>query len=577
MIAAWLVATGFAAVEVESYPLSADDGAFVSAGSPGQWAWGEVSSGPLSGHTGSQAWATVLDGAHTNNATDRLIFPGLDLSGLDDPAVSWWQWVLLEQGDSGVVEIQDGSGTWNQVDPVYGYPSTEGFTGHLENWERVTVDLSGVADLSRVRLTFRSNASVASAGWYVDDVVVWDGDAVGPLLTSLTQLEDTEDLVGPYMVSLFAEDDVGLQFVNLVYALDAEAEVGVPMQFLGAGLFEGAIPGQDHDTLVSYRVEAGDQENTTVLPTDEDHLFRVRLPAPLNLDGPEGTVHAAWATLTWEPPETGHTLLGYTLYREEEVEAQIAATEATVSLWGDGQDTFSVAARFDVGLGDRTENLVLDSAPTKVLGFTPAGMFQDDFVRVDLVGANLLFVQGDLEIDLGAGITVEEIVVEDVNLARVLLRSEPDVEASVRDVTVRSGSMVVVGTDVFAVAEGVLRPRLVSIDPVSLRQGQSSEIEIQATEAFSSLPEVELGEGVYVEEVVFVDDLTVRASVVVDTWAPLGDRDVVVDDGLRLYQGVEFRVRDTTPPPVGCGHLPRGAAPWALWVGVLALLVRRDS
>ena len=80
---------------------------------------------------------------------------------------------------------------WSQVDPVYGYPSTEGFTGELGSWEQVTVNLNGVSDLSRVRLTFRSNASVASAGWYVDDVVVWDGDAVGPLLSSLTTLQDT--------------------------------------------------------------------------------------------------------------------------------------------------------------------------------------------------------------------------------------------------------------------------------------------------------------------------------------------------------------------------------------------------
>jgi hypothetical protein len=80
---------------------------------------------------------------------------------------------------------------------------------------------------------------------------------------------------------------------------------------------------------------------------------------------------------------------------------------------------------------------------------------------------------------------------------------------------------------------------------------------------------------VYVETVERVDDLTVRAAVVIDLAAPLGERAVVVDDGLRLFQGVDFRVRDTTPPPVGCGHLPR-SAPWALWIGVLALWVRRD-
>ena len=64
-----------AAAPLVSWDLESDDGGFVSGGETGQWEWGVVDSGPGAGSDGSRAWATVLSGAHRNDAVDTLTLP----------------------------------------------------------------------------------------------------------------------------------------------------------------------------------------------------------------------------------------------------------------------------------------------------------------------------------------------------------------------------------------------------------------------------------------------------------------------------------------------------------------------
>ena len=95
-------------------------------------------------------------GDYLNDSVDTLQLPTLPLSGLARPILSFVQWVDIDsEGDIGRIEGNI-EGIWSTLDPVYGYPYEDGFTGSNVAWEQVFVDLSGLDDLSQVRLQPRN-------------------------------------------------------------------------------------------------------------------------------------------------------------------------------------------------------------------------------------------------------------------------------------------------------------------------------------------------------------------------------------------------------------------------------------
>jgi hypothetical protein len=562
-----------AAVLHGGFDLENDDGGLVGSGSPGQWAWGDVVAGPGRAFSGTRAWATVLDGPYLNNALDPLSLPSVDTASLADPMLLWWQWVDTEPGDSLWLE-QKIAGVWTRVDPVYGYPDAAGFTGANLAWQKVTLDLAGVTDLSQVRFVFSSDASVAASGVVVDDVTLWDGDIAAPLLTNLSVLSDTDDLDGPYLISVDAQDNQGLAEVNFVYSLDGGQEVLEAMANVGGIRFEGAVPGQPHDTVVSYRVEAADAESFTLVPEGGDLSFRVRLPAPMDLTGPSGVVHATEAQLTWSPPETQHPIEGYRVYRGEVFEVETRDTQAEVVVLGEGLDVFSVAALYAVGEGDRTGTLSLDGAGIALVRVDPMSVFQGETVRLQVQGRNLLFVQGDLALDLGEGLEIQELEVFNVDRVQATVWVAEDAPTGLVDVRVRSGDLDGLIPAGLLVLDGAQRPALVRVSPTLVRQGSEVELEIEATAAFEAQPSVDLGEGVYVQTVVSTGMSRIRTRVIVAFDAPLGEHEVRLDDGIRVFRGVTLRIADQAAPAGRC-HQGPPATPMALWFVLAALWARR--
>ncbi len=568
----WSVGAG-AAVLHGGFDLEDDDGGLVGSGSPGQWAWGEVVAGPGTAFSGTRAWATVLDGPYLNNALDQLALPSVDTASLANPMLLWWQWVDTEPGDSLWLE-QKIAGVWTRVDPVYGYPDATGFTGANLSWQKVTLDLAGATDLSQVRFVFSSNPSVAASGVVVDDVSLWDGDIAAPLLTNLSVLSDTDDLDGPYLVSVDAQDNQGLTEVNLVYSLDGGQEVAETMANVGGARFEGAVPGQLHDTVVSYRVEAADAESFSLAPEGGDLSFRVRLPAPLDLAGPTGVVHAAEALLTWSPPETQHPIEGYRVYRGEALEVETGEPQAEVAVLGEGLDVFSVAALFAAGEGDRTGELSLDGAGIALVGVDPMSVFQGETVRLQIQGRNLLFVQGDVDLNLGEGLEIQELEVFNVDRVQATVWVAEDAPTGLADVRIRSGELDELLPAGLLVLNGAQRPALVRVSPTLVRQSSEVELEIEATAAFDAQPAVDLGEGVYVETVVATGQSRIRTRVIVAFDAPLGEHEVRLDDGVRVFRGVTLRIADQAVPTGRC-HQGPPATPMALWFVLAGIWARR--
>ncbi len=581
-----MFAAAAGAEQVTAWDLESDDGGFVA--TPGlQWEWGAIASyGPASGFESASAWGTGVDALYKNELPDRLTLPAVDLGGMTAPVIGWWQWVELAEGDFAWLEAWDpDSGAWVTIDPVYGYDGNDAFDGGDPAWRQVFVDLTGIADLSYLQLVFSPSEKIQAAGWYVDSFTLWEGDAVPPSLSELTILEDTQDVLGPYEVTVTAEDDRALEAVELRYRVDGGAiEYVVAMSDQGDGSWAGWLPGQDPGTTLSYYVSATDGENQAVLPREEALSFRVYLPAPSGLTGPDTHLADRVATLSWDPPDTDHPLDGYSVWRDGQLVTKVDSSPAEVPL-AESDNRFSVSAVFVIGDenwdGDRSEEIELDVAWPDLLGLSPDFAYQGDEVRVTLTGQNLLMSQDDLALDLGGGVALTGLEVRDVDVAVATLTIDADAEVGLRDLELTSGALALSFSDVFEVVDGAERPQLLSVEPASLDQGDEAELRISTSgEIQPDALEVDLGEGVVVQSV-WLEDGVIVVEVGVDPSAALGDREIRVDDGLRILTGASLEIMDRRYiPEKSCattgGPEGRGAAGWVLGLLLLLGLRRRE-
>ena len=571
------LAVALAASQQASWDLESDDGGLVASGLA--FEWGEVASGPKRGHTGANAWGTRLDGAYYPESTDRLTLPAAELAGFAAPVLELAHWLEIDASDCARLEAYSGN-SWETIEPVYGYPDDGAcLAGTDGDWEPLYVDLTGLDDLSDVRLVLETDDSVQLDGWYIDDLVLWEGDRAPPRVLELSELDTTDDVVGPYAVSAVVADDIGVTSVQLVYTVDAADELSVELADGGDGVWEGGLPGQDPDSSVAWWVVASDGENEARFPSlGEERRFRVRLPAPTDLAAPAERTVGDEVELDWTAPESRHALAGYVVYVDDEAVAEVDGAPALVPLDVSGTLEAEVAGLFDVpelgGVweGDRSDPASFEAAVPTLHSLEPGQAWQGDIVRLSLVGSYVLFTAGSVEVDLGDGVTVVGVEVDSVDRAVVSLEIADDAPVSERDLLVRSGDVELELEAVFSVLDGADRPGVTSVQPSSIVQGESVTLSIELSQAPEGDVQVSLGDAIVVESA-SVDGHLVSATVAVGAQAALGERAVLVDDGTRTYSGVGLEVRDaTTPPSTGCGSA--GLGPW--WLVLLALR-RKDE
>jgi hypothetical protein len=569
----------WAAEPAQVWDLELDNGAFTVASDELQWEWGAFSSlyGPGGGFTGERGWATRISGPYLNDldASVRLAPATVELGWV----LELRHWYSLDTSDLAVLE-RFTSGGWEAVPPYYDYPTALGFTGSSEGWISTYFALDDVLNTNELRLTLYSDESVQAEGWYVDELVLWDGDAVPPLVRSLQDLTDTEDLDGPYTIEAQAFEDDGALSLTLVYSVGEEDPLTTPLRAQSASLFRGEIVHPvPAGTTIRYHVIASDGVNQTRYPADSELSFRVRLPAPTDLAGPIGRVVATTARLTWTAPKTNlHTLDGYRVYRGGDLVAETTDAEALVPLAGGGADVFSVSAVYDAGEGDLSEPIFLDVALPSLDLLSPDAAWSGEQVRARLVGDNLLLVQGSVSVSLGDDIVVQEISVSTVDELSLLLEIADDAVAGKRELLLTSGSVSLTVPDAFEVLGGDGGPRLLTVSPESVRQGERATLCVTASAPFYGTPSMSLGEGVVIEGTTLTAEDTVCAELVVEPQAALGDRVARVDDGRRLYTNLSVQIRDNLSAPTeSCATSPAGASTLGLALALSALRRRRRS
>lgn len=142
------------------------------------------------------SWETTADplgseeqvywGGDNDEADNNLIFEA-DLTGVSEATLVFDNYIdIEEQWDFGVVQVStDGGNSWSSLanentrsDVVdEGYPKIKdnvpGFTGHYENWQQESFDLSDYAG-ENVLISFRylTDWGTTNSGWFIDNIEI---------------------------------------------------------------------------------------------------------------------------------------------------------------------------------------------------------------------------------------------------------------------------------------------------------------------------------------------------------------------------------------------------------------------
>lgn len=153
------------------YSFESSDEGFTPGGTT-SFAWGDFTSGPGEGHSGTKGIATNPGGNYNASELGWMESPVIDLSGngTSSTAIQWWDWKDIESvsWDWARLDVtKDGGVTW---DIVWG--PVGGVTDTAYSQQTVVVDPTyNVADF-QFRFYFKSDSSVQYEGWYVDDIGV---------------------------------------------------------------------------------------------------------------------------------------------------------------------------------------------------------------------------------------------------------------------------------------------------------------------------------------------------------------------------------------------------------------------
>ena len=179
-----------------------NDGGFVSSGTNSSWAWGTITSGPGTGHSGTKGIATNLGGSYNPNELSYMTSPVMDLTsfGTSTPIVQWWDWKYFESAtyDNVTLEVtKNGGTTWTAVwGPIGGINDT----GKPYTQQSLALDPTyNVADF-QLRFKMKSDGSVNYLGTYIDDLGIGKFD-IPPATIILEEDFETDD--GGFVVSIF--------------------------------------------------------------------------------------------------------------------------------------------------------------------------------------------------------------------------------------------------------------------------------------------------------------------------------------------------------------------------------------
>ncbi len=308
---------------------------WVTGGTPDSWAITEEQS-----HSPTHAWSDSPYGNYTDNASNWLRSPVLDLSDLAEVELHFWHRYEIETGwDFGYLEYSlDGGATWQT--PVADY------TGFLTAWTEEVHDARVFDDQPNVafRFRFESDAYVNEDGWYIDDVQLtyepYICVALPPDVPTL--ISPPDGTVTNTAVVTFTWQPGGGGDVQ-GYNLDLDGQVYTVTEPVAVMTLSGGL----HIWRVRAYNAAGDSAYTAPWSV----TVVVPPTVPLLLSPPDGTVTTSTVlTFTWQAGNGGGQPDGYHLDLDGQVYT-VTEPVAVMTLSG-GLHIWRVRAYNAAGISD---------------------------------------------------------------------------------------------------------------------------------------------------------------------------------------------------------------------------------
>ncbi|TVQ91654.1 MAG: hypothetical protein EA397_08570 [Deltaproteobacteria bacterium] len=184
------------------------------------------------------------------------------------------------------------------------------------------------------------------------------------------------------------------------------------------------------------------------------------------------------------------------------------------------------------------DEIETDAGVTASLSLTPSVAGQGQTLNVRMSSVNSRFAFGDTELDLGAGINVQSVTVEDGFSAVALVSVDPDAELGLRDAVIEIEGVRNNLTDAFEVrADSIL-----NIEPNNGKMGEVLDVAIvgSGTDWEDGYSWLDLGRGIRVRDFQVLSPTLATANLIIRADARPGPRDVVVETGpnfVTLHEG----------------------------------------
>ncbi|MCH8299259.1 MAG: T9SS type A sorting domain-containing protein [Candidatus Marinimicrobia bacterium] len=256
--------------------------------------------------SGSWSFDDSPNGTPPSNADYAMtLIEGVDLSLANSAFVTFEsRWDIEQDSDGTMVEFSSDDGaSWNQiggrdtyagvdtigrswfegVQPV-GEPIYSGFGNR--DWRKQNLNVSKFLGAdpvnSKLRLRTVTDPTLFTEfdGFYADNIAIgmYTSEPMNPIILDVPQLQDTEDTTD-YAVWAVISDEGSIVGANLHYSVNGGGFISISMTKPAEFRYESAIPGQPTGAIVSYYVEAIDNDsNVTTVPVGAptfSYSFRV--------------------------------------------------------------------------------------------------------------------------------------------------------------------------------------------------------------------------------------------------------------------------------------------------------------
>ena len=180
-----------------------------------------------------------------------------------------------------------------------------------------------------------------------------------------------------------------------------------------------------------------------------------------------------------------------------------------------------VAAPFLGSCSEKSSETGLDDVTDSGFLLTPAEGGQGTSMRVELEASSSAFVFGETSLDLGEGITVDELSVDDGWSLWAEISIDSDAELGLRDASLSIEGRDSVLTDAFRV-----RADSLEIDPETGKMGETLEVQLvgRNTEWLSGRTWVHFGDDIEIIEFTVLSETIAEATIAISPSASPGWR-----------------------------------------------------